>query len=308
MERNRSIDLLKGLATLGVLLLHALPVQWLMPSVSVLHIGQSVPLFIVLQSYLFFAGSRSWSWRKVARRMVWPFMVAQLFLLAGLWCQGASFSIKGILLSGGAGPGSYYLWIYLQSLFVLSFLWLLLRWRDTAKSRVWVTIGWCVLAVALEVLCWSVDVSATKYRLLVVRYLPLYVLGYWLTRKVSPGWIWVWFFVGALASVVDVYTGVRWWVLPYWHGFHGFCFLYAFALVCWFGRVSWRNRFFEWCGRWSWQLFLVQMVFYGLWPCSLQEWGVCGALLFCFGSIGVILGVVWVISGPFRVGITKKWW
>ena len=296
-ERAYQVDLLKGLAALAVLLLHALPVRWLMPSGSILHIGQSVPVFVLLQSYLFFSGSRTWSWRKVVRRMVVPFAAVQALLVLLLW-RDPSWSVKAFVYAGGSGPGAYYLWIYLQSLGALSLLgWALHRWGEERRALVWITVGWVAATVALEALCFGLDVSATKYRLLAVRYLPLYLLGYWLTRPLDTRWVWACTAVGAAASLADVYAGVRIAALPYWAGFHALDFLYVFGLV----RLLWaavrRNRFLEWCGRRSWDIFLVQMAFYAVFPSSLSAaYGRAGEVLFCVGSIAAVVGLTWFLQ------------
>lgn len=51
MERSLQIDILKGLAIIGVLLQHMLSDMFFHDSYAAFHIKQAVPIFVILMSY-----------------------------------------------------------------------------------------------------------------------------------------------------------------------------------------------------------------------------------------------------------------
>lgn len=123
-QRDLFIDFLKGLCIISVVLTHNLPEAVMKASVFVLWGAMAVPLFLTLQSYhVFHRGMRPdkklkdyYPWRKIWHRILKPFALITLATGAILVIAGHDpiATIKGAVISGGIGPGSYYVWIYLQ--------------------------------------------------------------------------------------------------------------------------------------------------------------------------------------------------
>lgn len=128
-QRDLFIDFLKGLCIISVVLTHNLPEVVMKASVFVLWGAMAVPLFLTLQSYhVFHRGMRPgkklkdyYPWRKIWHRILKPFAIITLVTGAILVIAGHDpvSVIKGAVISGGIGPGSYYVWIYLQFAFFL---------------------------------------------------------------------------------------------------------------------------------------------------------------------------------------------
>lgn len=123
-QRDLFIDFLKGLCIICVVLTHNLPSEVMKATVFVLWGAMAVPLFLTLQSYhVFKHGTASakklseyYSWKKLWYRILKPFVIVTIATGAILVIAGHDpiGVIKGAIVSGGIGPGSYYVWIYLQ--------------------------------------------------------------------------------------------------------------------------------------------------------------------------------------------------
>ncbi|WP_187260879.1 acyltransferase family protein [Pontibacter beigongshangensis] len=160
--RYQQIDVLKGLAIVSVLLLHALSYEMLLQAYAIFHIWQAVPLFMILMGLnlgLSPAGSKtpllriylSQGFRKKVGRIVVPVLVMYVVsLLAGfVWYQVTgqyliAFSwLNAIGLLPVTGRGNYFVTLVLQSLLLLPLIGYLFQ------RRPWLTV---ILLVLLEVL------------------------------------------------------------------------------------------------------------------------------------------------------------
>ena len=74
------------------------------------------------------------------------------------------------MIDGGDGPGSYYIWVYIQ----LAFLCPLLTSVVKRKLARWIFVGVCIL---FEIFCSLVNMNESLYRLLCIRYIFLIYLG-----------------------------------------------------------------------------------------------------------------------------------
>lgn len=187
MNRGRlsSIDALKGFAIIAVLLLHSLNPDILAAIKSTIHIGQAVPIFALITFYLtylsleqkggiirnYYSADRV---KKTSKRIVLPF-----FMVTSLQCvllfYMAHFQPLKLLSGGGYGPGSYYVWIYLQIWVLAPLIYSLLK-----KNEILGTIIVYTVCIALNILC-SYFCPKDLWRLLIVRYLSLSVIA----------WIWL---------------------------------------------------------------------------------------------------------------------
>lgn len=175
------IDGAKGVAIISVFLLHSLPclreVGW------ILHIGQAVPIFLFISSYLAFVRYVSFKQyytisriRAMLCRVFIPFAIVLSAQIVIQHISGNCWSWKSILASGGIGPGSYYVWLFLQ-------VWCLLPLIIELVNR---TPVWFSLIVMLTISAVSeylfVPLISFKhieniYRLIPVRYLMVLYAG-----------------------------------------------------------------------------------------------------------------------------------
>lgn len=142
------IDYLKGVSILFVILAHCLPLQEYM--LFSLWGAQAVPLFLLVQvfhSYKKGVGciSVSYDLKKLFHRIFKPFLllvVIQLLLLIFIQQKNPIVTIKNAILSGGIGPGSYYVWIYVQFFFLLPIIGIV---NQRIRGGVFVINVYCVV-------------------------------------------------------------------------------------------------------------------------------------------------------------------
>lgn len=123
-QRDLFIDFLKGLCIVCVVLTHNLPPAVMKISLFVIWGDMAVPLFLMLQSYHVFKRGANmemnlkdyYPWQKIWLRIIKPFVLVTLATGVILVIVGHDpmSVIKDAVIAGGIGPGSYYVWIYLQ--------------------------------------------------------------------------------------------------------------------------------------------------------------------------------------------------
>ncbi len=171
------IDFIKAYAIICVLIGHTLFLHdyWGYG----LWAGMQVPLFVLVQAFHGFKKEAlEINCKKIFLRVILPYIVVQSIALIFLLCKDAS-GICSFIGSGGAGPGSYYPWIYIQIALLLPFV---KKWIDKNKEhQTKVLISSLVICEAFEILFSLLDLPNGMYRLLAVRYIFLLYLA----------WIWV---------------------------------------------------------------------------------------------------------------------
>ena len=130
------IDFLKGVSILWVLLTHCIPYDVQDKILFCLWGAQAVPLFIIIQvfhSYKKGFENVTLSIKKLWNRIIRPFLftigvIYVLYLIYGYFTH-VSITEQTIKFfkSGGAGPGSYYFWIYLQFVLILPIMAILMK-------------------------------------------------------------------------------------------------------------------------------------------------------------------------------------
>ena len=173
------IDFIKAYAILCVLVGHTLPV---LDEVGYgLWAGMQVPLFILVQTFhCYKKGKASIRIGKVLSRVMVPFLIFQIFtILLSSFFTGNSIPalFKGAISIGGYGPGSYFPWLYLQVAILLPLFAILLKRLGGA----FLLLAFLIICEGFEVLFSIIDFPTWLYRLLAIRYLFLFYLG----------WIWV---------------------------------------------------------------------------------------------------------------------
>lgn len=175
------IDGAKGVAILSVILLHSLPclreIGWIW------HIGQAVPVFLFITAYLIsmrFESLQTYFQRerfaKMLKKVFIPFVFVFLIQLVCLALIDRLPSLKTIVKTGGIGPGSYYIWLYLQAWVIIPFMVMLVR-----KLPIWVSmlimLVVSIIAEYVFVPIEGIEHIDELYRLLLIRYLMVLYLG-----------------------------------------------------------------------------------------------------------------------------------
>lgn len=111
---------MKGVAILFVILLHNMPNESIY---SIAYIGQAVPLFLLVSSYLTYGGFQRKGFngyfsarnvKKMLDRVFLPFFLLIFSQCAIFYLLKGGVDWQRLYMQGGFGPGSYYPWIYLQ--------------------------------------------------------------------------------------------------------------------------------------------------------------------------------------------------
>lgn len=133
-----NIDFIKGLAAISVILLHTLPESVLYGSFAVFHIWQAVPIFLFITFYLAFRSFEKTEnvfkgyyskerVKKIFQKLWLPLLILAVLEAIFFICMGNSSKAIGSLLCISNGPGSYYIWVYMQIWILLPLLYALLK-------------------------------------------------------------------------------------------------------------------------------------------------------------------------------------
>ncbi|WP_286968533.1 acyltransferase family protein [Flavobacterium sp. UBA4854] len=272
-QRNFYIDYIKGIASLSVVLLHCMPNYYI---VSPLWIGQAVPLFLFITGYLTYSSFQRGkllknyyskdSFAKVIDRIFKPFFFVLVIQVILYYFLKNDFSIKGMILSGGIGPGSYYPWIYLQAWF---FLPLIIKIIDRVSLH-YSFIIFLIICLILEILSSFLHIPEVLYRLAFYRYIFLLYLAC-IVKKFD---IKITFLVvslaiiGAAYSLFVAYTDINLEPFFYFSGWRGHTWISYFYTVLVFlllKRIYFLkpnnliSNFFILLGKYSYEIFLCQM-------------------------------------------------
>lgn len=274
MKHIPYLDFIKGFAILAVIFLHCLPNEQIG---AIVHIGQAVPLFLLVSSVLTFcklASSRVAdyyrfpSFAKLFHRVFKPFLGMTAVQILIYWALKGDVDWHTLFTQGGFGPGSYYPWIYAQCWLVLPLIVIAVRrfsWKITLPAFV-------VVCVLLEIATSLFVANGDVYRLAFYRYLFLLYLGCLATRyqlRLTPV-VCVLGIISLGCCLVDVYSPVRFTPLicDFWPGYHWP--MYAYSLLFFFIlrkmydflKDTAVERILSLLGTYSYEIFLAQMFVY----------------------------------------------
>ena len=134
------IDFVKGIAAISVILLHTLPESVLYRSFAVYHIWQAVPVFLFISFYLGFRNLEKKEdvikgyysndrFKKIFLRIWLPLLLLAVLEAALFIVVGDKSRAIGSILCYNNGPGSYYVWCYMQIWLLIPLIYLLLSRR-----------------------------------------------------------------------------------------------------------------------------------------------------------------------------------
>jgi peptidoglycan/LPS O-acetylase OafA/YrhL len=306
-SRDSSLDFIKGIAILSVILLHSTPHHKLL---QIAWIGQAVPLFLLVTAYLtygsFHRGQKLSKWYsgqsvlKMFKRILLPFVLVTLIQCIIFCIFKSNFSFLSVVTAGGIGPGCYYPWIYLQCWIALPLMIWVIDRLSIARSF----ILFLAVSVALEIISSFLSVPAFLYRLLFYRYLFLIYLGCIIHKidfKLNRKWI-ILAIVAIAFAVFEIYgdTDMRPMFYNQWKGYHWLTAFYAVFIFCGlrsiYNTIQYNtiSNLFILLGKNSWEIFLCQMFVFSMAPrVSVFSNLILDTLLFI--SVTSILSIVPVV-------------
>ena len=267
------IDGAKGVAIISVILLHCIPClreigDWY-------HIGQAVPVFIFISSYLtslYYESLRKYydfkRIIKVLRRICLPVLIVLVCELLICYIHtGYIIPLKPLLLNGGCmGPGSYYPIMYICMWSILPFIVLLVKRLPLLASLMIMLALSAGSEYGVTLLVDKVSHLDQLYRLSPIRYLMIMYLGCVFPR-LTKSWKTVYVILAILGGVMAYYviyiSHNSLIITPlWWRGDHWYTVLYVYFPLLLLQRVHF-GEVLQWLGKHSWEIFCFQMfVFY----------------------------------------------
>lgn len=182
------IDYLKGICIIFVIINHCMP-ENIMANTGFFFWGVSaVPIFLIIQvfhAYKKGVENTKLNYNKLWKRIIWPFIVAEFVILISFIIRDQHFTFNDIIndtlsmiKSGGYGPGAYYPFIYLQFAFILP----LITWIFKSHKS-YLCIVFVIISQLSETACSYFHMPQLAYRLLFIRYIFLFYLGFLLAYK-----------------------------------------------------------------------------------------------------------------------------
>ncbi|EGK00469.1 acyltransferase family protein [Dysgonomonas gadei] len=270
---NPTFDFLKGIAILFVLLLHAIPKDILYQVGFLYHIGQAVPIFILIQGFHSMRKFDKFQWKsyyfestkRLLMRIILPFVFIQIISIL-LLAFINDLDIISIIKGGGYGPGSYYPYIYIQAWLILPLICSVIQKYTPLKV---LAIG-IFISLLFEIICIVSSIPIYFYRLSVIRYVFLLFLGcYFFKYKMRPI-----FYILSVISIIFIYFDSVNFLSCFrifyngWNGYHWIMYFYtiSFVSVLIFIYNKLKNGFtlpICYIGKCSYEVFLMQMFCFG---------------------------------------------
>lgn len=333
MQRNRIVDVLKGLLILFVLITHT----WITPETRLkflfpFWIDMAVPAFMLLSGYVSalslkrvgdHAVSYSYLPKTLCRkllRFVVPFtiaFVADRILICIFGPKQILESPYGFFqclldyLSGGRGQGSYYFPVMVQFVFLFPVIYFVIK-----KYEFKGLLGCFGANLFFEILKLAYGMGEPEYRLLVFKYLSIIAVGTyvaigdfqkygkkkWLVLSIGS------FAVGAFFIYLFSYTGYVPKILIYWKETSFVASLFIAPILGWaIGHIRFGFPPLELIGKASFHIFLVQMVYYNyIWEMYLLIPNVLIHLLVSMANC-VLVGVIfYYLETKLSMFVAKK--
>lgn len=276
------IDYLKGICIIFVIINHCMP-ENVMDSTAFFFWGVSaVPIFLIIQ--VFHAYKRGLenaklNYNRLWKKIVWPFFAAEFVIFIAFIIRNHHFTINYfindalcLIKSGGYGPGAYYPFIYLQFAFILP----LITWAFRSHNS-YLCLVFVIISQLSEIACSYFQIPQLAYRLLFIRYIFLFYLGFLLAYK---GYI-LNLYTFCMASICFIFSTYiiysRHDFVPFFYKFvnpacHWFNYIYiAFLLLFllrktyyYFNSVSILKTYVLKAGKYSYNIFLFQIVYFAI--------------------------------------------
>jgi fucose 4-O-acetylase-like acetyltransferase len=335
MQRNHFIDALKGILILFVLLMHY-PTSYSGIVLEILFgfvIQFAVPAFMFLSGYV---QAKSMQRRKIQSfedayacplitgkilRFLLPyaffFLLAQVFYrLVRMYTIGVfEYGVLALFfdfLKGGYGPGSYYVPLLFQLIFLFPLVYAIIEKKG--KHGLFL----CLMAnIAFEVLKQAFGMQESEYRLLIFRYLFLIACGCYMAiyenekskENSFPPITWIiCLLAGIMFLILFRFTNypAHAKIITMWGTTSVLTSFYVVPILCFLVK---RDHFsippLEVLGKYSFHVFLVQTLYYQYYDFALKERFTPGIGLIVTICICVILGVVFGAVEE-RLGLREK--
>lgn len=275
--REDKYDFVKGIAISFVILLHTIDRETLLSICHIYHIGQAVPLFILVTFVLSFSSLSkregnevqywysSQRWNTMIRKIWLPYVILQALFVVMLFVINKPQRLISMIASGGMGPGSYYPWVYLQFWLIMPFLYHIMRYKNAVYWRGAILL---IINEILQLCCTYLDVSQHFYRLFAGRYLFLAFWGYYFLKRRINRYMYVLFAaIGILYYLSLGKVNYVPWLYNSWMSQQLPAYFYTIVLMKLILELYDKIKGTKFAkliitlGMYSWHVFLLQMLF-----------------------------------------------
>ena len=321
-KRSNLLDIIKGLMIIFIIITHfrfAYPDDY-MKYGFFYWVDMAVPVFMIITGYLIALSAKNINslWqayraeiviKKLLRFLIpWlPIAIVEVPILAVAKNYNCFEGLKQ-MLRGGYGPGAYYTPIMIQMIFLGPIIYYVVKKYDL--------IGFvlCFLATgAWEEISYSTGLEDGTYALIALRYISLFAFGCYIAigkRDLNPLVLMIMFIVGIVWQTALNYIPLQ---PPFMNYAWARVNLYAsffvlpimYVLIKKYSASSISIPILQEFGKASYNIFLVQMAFYGCGPAqAVYEYIGNGfmQLIICFVSCLIMGYVYYRLESP----ITKK--
>lgn len=273
------IDYIKGLCILFVIWTHCIGREELGYMLFPYWGDTAVPIFLLIQVFHYYkkdVSLRMPSVIKLWKRILWPFiiMIALMFLVQFfIYYNATSGTFTPSFYWDRRGPGSYYIFIYLELAIVIPLFALLFK----KLPLKWLFVIFVIVSQLVEMICSITQCPDNIYRITFFRYTFLIYIGFLLATKglelnrltifggiISMGFLYL--FAYTKINMEPLFcTHLSLWPLCHW-----VCYLYIAYFFLPFikytyiklRRYSYITAYIEKIGRYSYEIYLLQIFYY----------------------------------------------
>lgn len=264
------IDFLKAYSIICVVIAHILPSEYYKYILFQVWGDMQVPMFVLIQ--VFHAYKKEvrpkLNWSSLLKRIFFPFVAVQAIITGFKALTGGGILWSSLLVSGGYGPGSYYIWIYLQIAVLLVLIWPWLK-RLSLKQALLVFL---LISIGFELFFSFINLPDRLNRLLCVRYLFLIPLGIvWIENGVELNRKTIVFSVLSIVALL-FFVFTKYDLEPFfyntgWETHRWICYFYLPILLTYSLHFIWNRmkvkqlveKAVRWTAARSYEIFLSQM-------------------------------------------------
>ncbi|WP_195268589.1 acyltransferase family protein [Eubacterium sp. 1001713B170207_170306_E7] len=324
MKKNYAVSYLKCIAIILVLITHSISPTSEQRIGGPFWIAMAVPIFLIISGFNFTAScenkkifaTREWfrhnNLLPKLKRILLPYSAVYVLEIFLIYISKKLELTKGIMIfnyvTGGFGPGSYYIPILIQ--FLLLFPFILMGFKSKAKLTFSILL---VINIAFDMESTYLSgyaYTASLYRLMIFRYFGFIISGvilYYYQKRVKTRAMIICLFIGFVYILFKNYLGMKPIVFTLWPTTSLPTVLWVFPIVFWslkYLNIHPKNQImhvYEYCGDASYHIFLTQMVYYcGMGKIVIQSTN---------ELVGTILNVIICLSaGCLFYFIENKFW
>lgn len=278
-EYDPFIDYLKGISIIFVVWTHCMTRDELSSIFFPFWGDTAVPLFLLIQSFHYYKKDdivKFPSFKKLWKRIIFPYLILLFFTFAFdfiIFYKETSGSFNLPLYWDYRGPGSYYIFVYIQFAFLLPIIDPLFR-RISIK---WLCLIFIIISQIIEYLLCVTHCPDSIYRIALCRYIFIIYLGYIIAKDGIPINIkTVFISIVSMAFIyIFNYTPYDWGYLfctnyPYWRSCHWICYPYIAILYIWIMKSTYNKignpirTGIKLFGKYSYEIYLFQMFYFAI--------------------------------------------